>query len=205
MSAPSAPIHPTVALPERQDGWTLPQAYFSSPEIYRLDLDRIWRRGWLFVGHSCELRRAGDYLRVDVDVDSILVIRGDGGRIHAVHNVCRHRGSLLCDDPCGHVSKLVCPYHQWAYGLDGRLLAWRGMQADLRREDFGLLTVPVEEVGGILFIHIGSEPRPFDAARTCLEPLLAPQGFQRAKVAKRVDYTVNANWKVVWENNRECY
>jgi len=205
MSAPSAPTHPAVALPERQDGWTLPQAYFSSPEIYRLDLDRIWRRGWLFVGHSCELRRTGDYLRVDVDVDSILVIRGDGGRIHAVHNVCRHRGSLLCDDPCGHVSKLVCPYHQWAYGLDGRLLAWRGMQADLRREDFGLLTVPVEEVGGFLFIHIGSEPRPFDAARTCLEPLLAPQGFQRAKVAKRVDYTVNANWKVVWENNRECY
>lgn len=192
-------------LPARSLGWTLPQPYFTSPEIYRLDVQRLWRTGWLFAGHSCEIPRAGDYFLVEVDVDSILVVRGESGAIHAMHNVCRHRGSLICDEPCGHVSKLVCPYHQWAYGLDGRLLAWRGMQPDVKKEDFPLLAVHVEEVEGLIFISLAAQPLPFDAARACFGPLAQPQGFRRAKVAKCVDYEVKANWKVVWENNRECY
>lgn len=192
-------------LPARSLGWTLPQPYFNSPEIYRLDVERLWRTGWLFAGHSCEIPRTGDYFLVEVDVDSILVVRGESGAIHAMHNVCRHRGSLICDEPCGHVAKLVCPYHQWAYGLDGRLLAWRGMQPDVKKEDFPLLAVHVEEVEGLIFISLAARPLPFDAARACFGPLARPQGFRRAKVAKCVDYEVKANWKVVWENNRECY
>jgi len=202
---PGLPSSPVPPLPARDLGWTLPQAYFNSPEIYQLDLTRIWRTGWLFVGHACEIPRAGDYLRVDIDADSILVIRGDAGAVHAVHNVCRHRGSQLCDEPGGHVAKLVCPYHQWAYGWDGRLLAWRGMQSDLKKEDFSLLSVAVEEVEGLLFICLAAKPQSFDAARACFGPLAKPQGFYRARVAHCVDYQVKANWKIVWENNRECY
>lgn len=189
----------------RREGWTLPGAFFHDAEVYRADLERIWRVGWLFAGHSCEVAQAGDYFLVQVDVDSILVIRGEGGRLHALHNVCRHRGSAICDEPCGHVSRLVCPYHQWAYGLDGRLLAWRGMQQELSKDDFPLLSVHVREVEGLIFIHLARDPSPFEEAQRCLVPLLRPQGFVRAKVAKSVDYLVNANWKVVWENNRECY
>jgi Rieske 2Fe-2S family protein len=191
--------------PPRREGWTLPQPYFTDPEFYRADLDRIWRRGWLFAGHSCELASTGEYFLVEVDVDSVIVIRGENGALHAVHNVCRHRGSLLCAEPCGHVAKLVCPYHQWAYDFDGRLLAWRGMQADLKKEDFALRTVHVHEVEGLIFVSLAAEPLPFGDARECLAALARPQGFQRARVAKSVDYLVKANWKVVWENNRECY
>ena len=189
----------------RREGWTLPQPFFSDAEIYRADLERVWRTGWLFAGHSCEVARPGDYFLVEVDADSVIVIQGEDGAIHALHNLCRHRGSQICDEPCGHVSKLVCPYHQWAYGLDGRLLAWRGMQPELRKEDFPLLRVHVREVEGLIFISLAAEPMPFEAAHECLAPLLKPQGLRHAKVAKAVDYLVKANWKVVWENNRECY
>ncbi|HTH46971.1 MAG TPA: aromatic ring-hydroxylating dioxygenase subunit alpha [Candidatus Limnocylindria bacterium] len=190
---------------ERREGWTLPQPFFNDPAIYRADLDRVWRTGWLFAGHSCEIGQAGDYFLVEVDVDSIIVIRDEKGAVHALHNLCRHRGSQLCDEPCGHVTKLVCPYHQWAYGLDGRLLAWRGMQPELKKDDFPLQRVHVREVEGLIFINLAAEPMPFDLAAGCLAPLLKPQGLRRAKVAKAVDYLVKANWKVVWENNRECY
>lgn len=191
--------------PARRPGWTLPQPYFGDSAIYRRDLERIWRTGWLFAGHSCEIPQPGDYFLVELDTDSVIVIRGEGGAVHALHNVCRHRGSIVCTEPCGHVTKLVCPYHQWAYGLDGRLLAWRAMQPELSKDDFALRAVHIEEVAGLLFLSLAADPLPFDAARDCFGPLARPQGFRNAKVAKAVDYQVKANWKVVWENNRECY
>lgn len=192
-------------LPARRTGWTLPQPYFNDPEIYRLDVDRIWRTGWLFAGHGCEIPAAGDYFLVELDTESIIVIRGENDAVHALHNVCRHRGSVVCTEPCGHVAKLVCPYHQWAYDLDGRLVAWRGMQSELNKADFPLARVAVREVEGLIFISLATDPMPFDSAAACFGPLARPQGFRRAKVARVVDYQVKANWKVVWENNRECY
>lgn len=192
-------------LPPRTPGWTLPQAYFNDADIYRRDLERVWKTGWLFAGHTCEIPSTGDYFLVELDTESVIVIRGDRGSLHALHNVCRHRGSILCAEPCGHVSKLVCPYHQWAYDYDGRLLAWRGMQPDLDKADFPLARVALREVEGLIFINLSPNPSSFDAAAACFGPLAKPQGFDRARVAKVADYLVKANWKVVWENNRECY
>jgi Rieske 2Fe-2S family protein len=186
-------------------GWTLPGRFFSDEAIYQHDLDRIWRQGWLFAGHSCEIPAAGDYFLVNLDCDSVIVIRDDDGGIRALHNVCRHRGSLLCDQPSGHAHRLVCPYHQWTYRANGDLLACRGMPEEFDRSQFGLRPVAVEELAGLIYISFAPAPIPFEAARELMEPLARPQGFARARVAKVVDYLVHANWKLVWENNRECY
>jgi Rieske 2Fe-2S family protein len=186
-------------------GWSLPGAFFSDPAIYRQDLDAVWRTGWVFAGHSCELQQAGDYFTVSIDTDSILVMRGQDGEFRALHNVCRHRGSQLCDSLSGHVHRLVCPYHQWTYDLDGSLLACRGMQEELDKSQFSLRRVALEEVEGLLFISLAAEPIPFGPAREVLGPLFKPQGLRKAKVAHCADYLVHANWKLVWENNRECY
>jgi Rieske 2Fe-2S family protein len=192
-------------LQTRQPGWSLPQPFYTSDEVYRADLAQIWRRHWLFAGHACEIPAPGDYFTLAVDHDSLVVIRGEDRAIRAFHNVCRHRGSLVCLERAGHAHRLVCPYHQWTYGLDGALLSWRGMQAELSKADFGLRPVAVEQVGGLVFVCLAAEPPPFEPAREGLAPLLQPQGFDRAKVAHAVDYLVQANWKIVWENNRECY
>src|ERR1051325_3880356 len=96
-------------------GWSLPGAFYHHETVYRLDLERIWRRGWLFAGHTCEIPEPGDYFTVEVDADSILILRDDNGEIRALHNVCRHRGSRLCSEVSGHLNKIVCPYHQWVY------------------------------------------------------------------------------------------
>ena len=186
-----------------RQGWSLPGKFYREAELYRLDIERVWRTGWLFAGHTCEISKPGDYFTLEVDTDSVIVIRSDDGTVHALHNVCRHRGSMICAEPCGHLNRLVCPYHQWTYGLDGALLACRGMQQD--KSQFGLHRVHACEVEGLIFISFAKEPIPFETASRTLAPLLKPQGFNRAKVAKAVDYVVQANWKLVWENNRECY
>jgi Rieske 2Fe-2S family protein len=183
----------------------LPRAFYSDEEVYALDVQRLWRRGWLFAGHSCEAPRAGDYFTLDVDTDPIVVVRGDDGTIRAFHNVCRHRGSIVCTEPSGRAPRLICPYHQWAYGLDGALLACRGMPENFDKSHSGLRPVHTREVEGLVFISLAQTPLPFEPAERALAPLLKPQGLRRAKIAKAVDYLVKANWKLVWENNRECY
>ena len=207
----TAPLPSRIAdlIASRRGGWSLEGAFYSDEEIYRLEMERIWRRGWLFAGHSCQVPRAGDWFTVEIDADSIIIIRGDDGAIHALHNVCRHRGTQLCAPGEGRSRKLVCPYHQWVYGRDGRLLGCRGMQEELdtpeARAGLGLLPVRIEEVEGLIFISLAAEPPDFEEARRELAPMLRPQGFARARVAKIIDYEIRANWKLVWENNRECY
>ena len=120
-------------------------------------------------------------------------------------NVCRHRGTLICDQPQGRVGRLVCPYHQWAYARDGSLVSCRGMQEDVCKEDLGLLSAHVREVEGLIYVSLADEPPDFGEAAAAIAPFARPQGLNRAKVAKVVDYDVAANWKLVWENNRECY
>jgi glycine betaine catabolism A len=186
-------------------GWSLPREFYFDEQIYGLDLEKVWRRGWLFAGHGCEIPKPGDYITLRVDTDSIIVIRSGDGVVHAFHNVCRHRGSLLCRDDSGHAQRLVCPYHQWTYAPDGKLLACRGMPDDLDKAALGLHPVHAREVEGLLYISLAAEPPAFEQADAMLAPLLKPQGINRAKVAKIVDYQIAANWKLVWENNRECY
>src|SRR5438093_6645645 len=82
-----------------QPGWSLPREFYSSETIYRADLDRLWRSGWLFAGHSCEIPQPGDFFTVEIDADSIIVIRGDDNTVRSLHNVCRHRGALICTEP----------------------------------------------------------------------------------------------------------
>src|SRR4051794_2368076 len=128
-SAPSAPPADKFAklAAECLPGWSLPGAFYSSDEIYHADLQRIWRQGWLFAGHSCEIPKPGDYFTLEVGADPLIIIRGEDGTIRGFHNVCRHRGSLVCTESAGHAKRLVCPYHQWTYGLKGELIACRGM------------------------------------------------------------------------------
>src|SRR5215475_3299796 len=192
---------------EHKAGHALQREFQTDPGIYQLDLQRVWRRSWLFAGHTCQVKRPGDYFVFEVDTDSIIVIRGDDERIHALHNTCRHRGMKVCPAESGHVTRIVCPYHQWSYARNGELVACGGMDrdGDLDRRDFGLHRTHVREVGGLIFVCMAAVPPPFEGAEDALGALLSPQGLERARVAATRRYEVRANWKLVWENNRECW
>jgi Rieske 2Fe-2S family protein len=208
MDRPTAmlpPPHIRDLVARQPAGHALLRDFYSDDEVYRLDCQEIWRAGWLFAGHSCEISKPGDYFTFEVDADSIIVTRDAAGHARALHNVCRHRGSLICEDAEGHVKKLVCPYHRWAYDLDGKLLYAAGMQDGLDKSALGLRPVQLRETAGMIFISLAAEPPDFDATHELFTALAKPQGLTKAKVAKSVDYLVKANWKLVWENNRECF
>src|SRR5690349_3364066 len=152
-------------------GWSLPGPFYYDPEVYRCDINRIWRKGWLFAGHTCEIPKAGDYFLVEFDTDSIVIIRAEGGTIRAFHNVCRHRGSLICTEASGQVKKLVCPYHQWTYGLDGKLMACRGMPEEIEKHEFSLKPVTVHELEGLIYISLSESPSDPTPACGTIAPL----------------------------------
>ena len=188
----------------RKAGWSLEQPFYRSQAFHDLDMERVFRRSWLFAGHACEIKKPGDFFTFDVGGDSLIVIRQDDGSICALFNVCRHRGSVICRAPSGHKRRFVCPYHQWTYDLDGSLLSNTWMPKDFDKSRFGLARAAVRVVAGLIFVNLAEAPQPFEPARD-LERLLGLQGIESGKVAFQETYDIGANWKLVIENQRECY
>ena len=101
---------------------TLPQRYFVSPEIFAEEEEKIFSAQWVLVGHQSQIAKAGDYFVQEVAGESIIIMRDQKEAVRAFYNVCRHRGTRLCEERSGHSAAIQCPYHAWTYGLDGRLI-----------------------------------------------------------------------------------
>ena len=194
-------------LRERRPGHTLPGACYVDPDLYRLDLERIWYREWIFVAHTVEVPERGSYVTAAVGDHQIVIVRGGDDRIRALHNVCRHRGSLVCSDVSGIARhRLVCPYHQWSYELDGKLARTRSAGDDVDVDSLGLLPVACEVAGdSMIFVSFADAPPDFAPMRTLTDEYLAPFELGTAQIAARSVTVEEANWKLVMENNRECH
>jgi Rieske 2Fe-2S family protein len=192
-------------LDSRQPNHGLPRPFYHDQLLYQAEIEAIWGQDWLFAGHSCQIPAPGDYFLYEVEGDSLIIVRGDDGKVNALYNVCRHRGSVICQEPQGSVRRFVCPYHQWTYDRTGRLLLQNGMQEGIDKQQLGLHSAHAREVEGMIFVCLAEEPVDFDPVEAAIGPLAKPQGMTRAKVAKIMDFDVASNWKLVWENNRECY
>ncbi len=188
----------------RGDG-PLERDFYTSDEVFRAELDRIWRRHWLYAGHDCQIPETGDYMTWNVGRDVVLIVRQKDGSVSAFHNICRHRGSRLCAQERGNARAIVCPYHAWTYGLDGSLKTATEREFGLDRDTHGLKRVAVRSLGGLMFVALSDDAVSFSEAASEIAPQMAHQGFDRARVAVTKRYVVQANWKIVFENNRECY
>ncbi len=203
---------------------TLPQRYFVSPEIFAQEQAEIFSRNWLLVGHKSQLKKSGDFFLVTIAGESLIVVRDQKSEIRAFYNVCRHRGTRLKEDTCGHTSAIQCPYHAWTYALDGRLIGAPHMddvagfdKADysLHRVNLGLwqgfIFVNLAEAGALTSILSQRERRKQDSF-VSLEDWFAPLkgkfshwNMSILQPAKRIEYDVRANWKLMFENYSECY
>ncbi|MDG1833430.1 MAG: aromatic ring-hydroxylating dioxygenase subunit alpha, partial [Verrucomicrobiota bacterium] len=188
----------------RRDGHSMPQEFYTNAAVHEADVERIFRRHWVFVGHSCQIKEPGEFFTVSIGDDPLIIIRGDDSDIRALHNVCRHRGTLISREDCGKARRLVCPYHQWTYERDGKFASCRGMH-EINHDALGLLPAHLEDLEGMLFVCLADTPPDFSTAREAMAEVVRPQRMGEANVAKIVDYEIAANWKIVWENNRECY
>ncbi len=190
---------------ERRPGWSLDQRFYTDPDIYRLELDRIITKNWILAGHASELPAPGDYKVLKVANESAIIVRTQDGELRAHANVCRHRGSLVCLESRGNTRKFECPYHGWMYDTEGRLLAARNMPEDFDKSTHGLHPVSLEVMGGLLFICFSEDPPSLEGAKRDLAEPFAMFDFENLKVAATKTYPIAANWKLAIENYQECY
>jgi Rieske 2Fe-2S family protein len=194
------------ALRDRREGFALARDFYTSPDFHRVELDNLFHQEWIFAGHDCEVATPGDYFTLKIGDYPLIVTRDRNGRLHAHHNTCRHRGSQLCDAPRGSVKRFVCPYHQWTYDPDGSLIRAKAMgQDNFDTEALGLKPAHVESVGGYIFVSVAENPPAFQPLRDMVESYFAPFDLMNAKVAHEDRIIEEGNWKLVLENNRECY
>ncbi|MFP5379741.1 MAG: aromatic ring-hydroxylating oxygenase subunit alpha, partial [Vicinamibacteria bacterium] len=186
---------------------TLPGHAYTDPSWFATELDRVYRTMWVVAGRADEIPAAGDFLIRDVAGDSVILVRDAQGGVRAFHNVCRHRGTRLCQGERGHAAgSLQCPYHAWTYDLTGRLIGAPLMDEveGFRREDYPLHAVACDTWGGLLFVHLGADPPPLAAQLGDLPARFAPWGLDTLRLARRVTYPVRANWKLIVQNYNEC-
>src|SRR5918995_1690293 len=190
------------------DGRTLPFDWYSDPAVLRLERERIFRRTWQYAGRADQVTEPGAFFTCDRGGVPIVVVRDKEETLRAFLNVCRHRGSLVCEGE-GRRETLQCPYHAWTYSLDGRLRA--APRAD-REEGFdaealGLRAAALATWGPFVFINLDADADPLAEALGRAPELLAEAGVDVAglRFHHRSESSAAANWKVVCENYLECY
>lgn len=190
----------------RVPGLALEAPFYTSPEIFDHDLEAVFATSWIFVASTAELPEPGDYITIDIGRSSVIVIRDDEEEVRAHHNVCRHRGARLLPDARGSVGNIVCGYHQWTYSPEGELLAAGQQAPGFDKACFTLRSVNVAVVEGLIFICLAARP-PQDVEEVfeTIAPYVAPHDIAHTKVAAQIDLVEDGNWKLVMENNRECY
>lgn len=193
----------------------LPGACYTDPDWHKAELEHVFRPTWLLVGRQDELPKIGSYITIDAPgMGPVVVVRSKDGQVRAFANVCRHRGAILLRKESGALKGgIICPYHAWAYGLDGKL---KGAPKTRRkdpdapvcfdRKEYPLLDVRLEEFGGFLFINGSSDaPSLADCLGNCADLVLGRWPLEDLVTVGRRDYVVECNWKFLFENTSETY
>ncbi len=187
---------------------------YTDPEIFSRELERIWYRTWVFVGHESEVPEPNDYVRKWIGPQPLIMTRDKQGQIHLLLNRCAHRGNIVCDADQGNASAFRCPYHGWTFSNSGRLLGYpfnSGYGGTALKSELGLGRVRrVDSYRGFVFgsfaadgpsleQHLGAATDAFD--RLCR---LSPENEVEVS-AGWVKHRVKANWKMLLENETDGY
>ncbi|MGI9604774.1 MAG: aromatic ring-hydroxylating oxygenase subunit alpha [Acidimicrobiales bacterium] len=192
-------------LPIEQASPLPPDVYFDQA-WYEREVETIFRKRWLVATREEEIPNAGDYVRLDIIGEPLIILRDDAGDVRALSASCRHRGSELLVGS-GNCKKITCPYHAWTYALDGALLATPSMKdaEGFDKSDYPLPTVRAETWAGFVFINFDLDATPLSTSLGGLVDRLAPYRMEDMVVTKKWENHFNANWKIWVENSREGY
>lgn len=205
----SAPDVAGLIEPDRVHG-----ALYTDPGIFAAELERIWYRTWVFVGHESEIAEPGDYVVKSIGPQAIIMTRDRQGQVHLLVNRCTHRANLVCDAPRGNSSAFRCPYHGWTFANTGKLLGYpfnSGYAGTEAKRSLGLGRVArSESIHGFVFgsfaaegptlaEHLGGAADAFDRLAA-----LSPTGGLQLS-AGWIKHRVTANWKMLLENETDGY
>lgn len=183
--------------------------YYTNPEIYRLEIERVFQREWNYLCHESQIPDAGDYLVGEVGGESLYAIRGRDGVVRAFYNVCQHRGHQLLQGQGTIPNVVVCPYHSWSYSMEGELRGAPKMRQvpEFCKADVTLTSIRVEIIGGFVFVNFDDQARSLRNVAPDFEPILGSMVAEadQLQLVRRWEYDIAANWKIVVENFLEAY
>ena len=185
---------------------TIPSSWYTDPRIHELEKECVFARTWQGIGHSGQVRNAGDFFLGEIAGNPVIVVRGEDDRLRAFYNVCRHRGGPLATED-GSASLLRCQYHGWTYQLDGCLQAvphFEGVE-EFDRKEFALIPIEVNCWEGLVFVRLSPAHVPLDSYLEGIVDKIKPIQLINMTFCKRVEYRVNCNWKVYMDNYLEGY
>ncbi|MGB8909072.1 MAG: aromatic ring-hydroxylating dioxygenase subunit alpha [Candidatus Cybelea sp.] len=186
---------------------TLPASWYISSEVFAQERERIFAREWLCVGREETISQPGDFFTVERSGENLIVTRDKEGVIHAFFNVCRHRGSRICEAASGHFQgSIQCPYHAWTYGLDGDLKVARNMTEvpGFDRAEYPLKRAGVALWEGFVFVNL-DDKTPFEKTFAPLIGRFSHWNIGGLQTARSLTYELECNWKLVFLNYSECY
>jgi glycine betaine catabolism A len=184
---------------------TLPAEAYTSEAVFEWELEHFFDGSWVCVGRAGEME-PGDQRAFALGRESVLLTRDEGGELRGFYNVCRHRGHELLPaggEACGRFVR--CPYHAWAYGLDGELRGAPGFGGEFDRSGNALVPLRVVEWGGWVFANASGDAPVFEEHVGGLANQTANHRCEELVVAASHSYDVEANWKMLAENYHECY
>jgi glycine betaine catabolism A len=204
MSTPYSNTRPEVTATEAT---TLPQRYYSDPAWFRREMETIHFDMWLCAGRTSQIPGAGDYFLRQFANASVIITRDEQGEIRAFHNVCRHRGTMLCSAEQGKFAgRIQCQYHAWTYKLDGTLASAPHMEKvqGFREAEYPLNAVATAIWDGHIFMNLSAHPIPFAEHLAGLDKKFQPWGMEKLQMVERRVYHLKANWKLIIQNYSEC-
>ncbi|MBV9529274.1 aromatic ring-hydroxylating dioxygenase subunit alpha [Sphingomonas sp.] len=196
-------LREVAAEPDPLDGMSLPGWLYHDPEFFSAEVRAFLRAAPQVVCHESEIALAGEWRSLDYLGESVIVIRGDDGKVRAFVNVCRHRGSRLVDGTGGCARVLTCPYHAWSYARDGRLVGvpHRNEYPGLRTDELGLVPVALERWHGFLFVTLEPGAPAVADMMAPYEEEVAPYRLEQLRAIGRVTLRPRPlNWKTIADN-----
>lgn len=205
---PKGPSAPNRYDPDPRRSYVLPAHYYYDPEIHEREKKDIFFKSWLFAGYLHELEEPGSYVTKQISDQNVAILRGKDGKLRAFHNVCSHRAHELLSGK-GKKKAISCPYHGWAYNLDGSLYSARGCEnvEGFDRGEFCLKSVRLETFLNMVFVNLDPKAEPMKDRTADLEKEIREflPAFDELKFADRCTFDIKANWKNITDNFLECY
>ncbi|HET8846809.1 MAG TPA: aromatic ring-hydroxylating dioxygenase subunit alpha [Ktedonobacteraceae bacterium] len=192
-----------------EQGLTLPAEWYTDPLIFAQEKTQIFRHAWQYVGLLEQVSTPGSFFTCTLAGVPLIITCDEDCNLHALVNVCRHRGAEVVRQECGQRASLQCHYHGWTYNLKGELYAAPGMKYEegFDKTQFTLQSVQIASWGPFLFATLDKEAAPLTHTLGALPELLLATGVNLNGLKHRVrqTYEVQANWKIVVDNYLECY
>jgi phenylpropionate dioxygenase-like ring-hydroxylating dioxygenase large terminal subunit len=183
---------------------TLPPDAYTSQAFYRLEVERIFKRDWLCIGHVSQLAKIGDYFTLDLFGEMLVVARAEDG-IRAMSRICLHRWAPLVNGT-GNARLFSCPFHKWGFALDGRLLGAPHMdEVEFDPKTCRLPQFPTEVVDGFIYMNFDKDAAPLAPALADFSVAMEKFKLDDLVLAGSLDYDKKINWKIVVETFMECY